>query len=336
MKVAGRKIVGSTCTPASAGAERDEGGLHLAGDLQGVARGLLLDDQQQARPVVDDRVADGGAVVLDDGGDVAEAGRVGPRSDGHHGELGGGAGCRLLAHREALVGPVEEAPSAGSGGFLGGAHHVAEADALRLEAGRVDAHLELPVALPPDGHVGHAGDGHEPRAHDPAHQVGELHLGEGVGPDADLHRAAQRGERREDHRRSRGGRELRGGAGEALLHELSGDEEVGALAEDEQHGREAQHGLGAQGLETTHPVEGALQGHGHEALDLLGGEGRGLGLHLHSRRRELGEDVERRGLRGAHPYDHEDHGERGHHDTEPKGEGDEGAHRQCPAPNSVP
>ena len=58
MNVAGRKIVGSTSTPVSAGRERLERRLDVARHLQRVALGLLLDDEQQPRPVVDDGVAD--------------------------------------------------------------------------------------------------------------------------------------------------------------------------------------------------------------------------------------------------------------------------------------
>ena len=66
MNVAGRKIVGSTSTPASAGFSRVERLLDVARDLQRVARRLLLDDQQQARAVVDDGVADRRREALDD------------------------------------------------------------------------------------------------------------------------------------------------------------------------------------------------------------------------------------------------------------------------------
>ena len=50
MNVAGRKMVESTATPASAGLQRRQRRLDIAGHLQGVAIRLLLDDQQQAGP----------------------------------------------------------------------------------------------------------------------------------------------------------------------------------------------------------------------------------------------------------------------------------------------
>ena len=39
-------------------------------------------------------------------------------------------------------------------------------------------HLKLPIALAPDGDVGHAGHRHQPRANRPAGQLGHLHLRE--------------------------------------------------------------------------------------------------------------------------------------------------------------
>ena len=53
--------------------QRGERRLDVARHLQRVALGLLLDDQQQARAVVDDAVADRRREALDDVGDVAQA-----------------------------------------------------------------------------------------------------------------------------------------------------------------------------------------------------------------------------------------------------------------------
>jgi hypothetical protein len=210
------------------GGQRGEGRLDAAGDGDGVGLGLLLHDEQEPRAVVDDGVADGRGVILGDGGDVAEAEGVAPAPDDRHlSELVGGGDDRGVGDGEALVGRVDEAAARGGDGVPRGAEDVVEADAVGAEPVGVDAHLELPVALPPDGHVGDARDGHEARAHRPTDDVRELHLREGVGADADLHHAAERREGREDDGGPGGRRELRGGAGEALLHEGAGGEEVG-------------------------------------------------------------------------------------------------------------
>ena len=58
MKVAGRKMRRIDLDVRQAGPQRLQRRLHVAGHLQRVAVGLLLDDQQQARAVIDDRIAD--------------------------------------------------------------------------------------------------------------------------------------------------------------------------------------------------------------------------------------------------------------------------------------
>ena len=98
MNVAGRKSVESTSMPGQAGRQRGEGVLDARGHLEGVGARELLDDQEQARAVVDDRVADQRLVVLDDRRDVTERAATGrPAVDRSIGDLGqvGGGGDRL-------------------------------------------------------------------------------------------------------------------------------------------------------------------------------------------------------------------------------------------------
>ena len=72
MKVAGRKIVGSTSTSAERRLQLLERLLDVARDLQRVGAELLLDDQQQARAVVDDASPIGGGKPSTTVGHVAE------------------------------------------------------------------------------------------------------------------------------------------------------------------------------------------------------------------------------------------------------------------------
>ena len=58
MNVAGRKMRRIDLDVLQAGLQRFERGLDLAREFERVRLGLLLDDQQDARAVVDDRVAD--------------------------------------------------------------------------------------------------------------------------------------------------------------------------------------------------------------------------------------------------------------------------------------
>ena len=110
MKVAGRKIVGSTATPAERGLHLFERLFDAAGDRQRVGPELLLDDQHQARTAVDHGVANRRGEALDDRGHVADPqhGTVARRDDDrfevahrrHRGPVGDG---------EPLIRRVQEA-----------------------------------------------------------------------------------------------------------------------------------------------------------------------------------------------------------------------------------
>ena len=73
MNVAGRKMVGSTATPLSAGFICSRACFDASRDRERVRAELLLDDQHQAGTAVDNGVADRRRKPLDNGGDVADA-----------------------------------------------------------------------------------------------------------------------------------------------------------------------------------------------------------------------------------------------------------------------
>ena len=75
MKVAGRKMVESISTSFRPGLSASSAASTLRVTSSVLPQRLLLDDQQQAGPVVDDRVADGRRMTFDDFGDVAQAQR---------------------------------------------------------------------------------------------------------------------------------------------------------------------------------------------------------------------------------------------------------------------
>ncbi len=92
----------------------------LVRDIERVAPGLLLDDQQQARAVVDDRVADRGGKALDDLGHVAEPERR-PAAKADDGRRPGLRRSRMLVelpHGEPLIGRIDE-PAAAERGRVG-------------------------------------------------------------------------------------------------------------------------------------------------------------------------------------------------------------------------
>ena len=153
--------------------------LDLAGHLQRVAPGLLLDDQQQARAVVDDRVAD----RRRDGRPPRRPRR--PAAAGAPPRKATGRGPGPPASRRPRPGAAPAAagwacrrsrpPPARSRRR----RPVTTASSVTPCAAQplgIDQHLELPVALAPDGDVGHAGDRHQPRPDRPARQDRQVHL----------------------------------------------------------------------------------------------------------------------------------------------------------------
>ena len=76
MYVAGRKIVVSISTSGRPGRIASMRFFNARGDVQRVAPGEFLDDQQQARTVVDDAVADHGLMADDHVGDVLQLNRL--------------------------------------------------------------------------------------------------------------------------------------------------------------------------------------------------------------------------------------------------------------------
>ena len=159
----------------------------------------------------------------------------------------------------------------------------------------VDQHLVLPVALAPDRHVGHAGDRHQARAGSstsPGRVSPSARASWTMTPILSTRLVDDSGE--QDHRRLRRRRQPRRLDREPLLHHLPRRHQVGPLLEDQHHRRQPQHRLRADRLQPDRAVQRVLQRHADQALDLLGREPRRLGLDLDQRRRELGEDVQRR------------------------------------------
>ncbi len=119
-----------------------------------------------------------------------------------------------------------------------------------------------------------------------------------------------------------------------LLHQLPHPQQVRALGEEQHHGGETQHRLGADGAHPPDPEHRVLDRDGHQALHLVGGEAGRLGLDLDQRRGELGEDVERRLPQDAGREQDQQQRERHHRDPVAQGHPDERPHHFA-GPNSV-
>ena len=202
MNVAGRKIVGSTSTPFSAGLEVVERLLDVAGDFQGVARRLLLDDQEQAGAVVDHGVADRRREADLDLGDVAQpraARRCGRRRCISARSSGVSIGERWrTAIRWLGVSTNPPAPTAEAS--VTALTTVSSVTPLVRSRSGSTSTWYCRVALAPDRDVRHAGDRHQPGADRPLRQERQVHLRERLRRHADLEQPAGRRQRREDHR----------------------------------------------------------------------------------------------------------------------------------------
>ena len=246
MNVAGRKIVESIATSGSRRLERLECRFDIARHLQCVALRLFLDDQHQAgaalmtaspigggKPSTTSATSPMRSALLD-----APVAAV-PRGDGQRRAAPPDDDLRRSSDRrdgrrvrdgQPLLRRFEEAAGADRRAFARRGDHVVQRDVVRAQAIGIDQDLQLPIALAPDRHVGDAGNRHQPRADRPLGQRRHLDLRQTLGRDADLHHAAERGQRREDHRRVRRCRQARGDAQQPLLHELPRAHQVRALA----------------------------------------------------------------------------------------------------------
>ena len=176
MNVAGRKIVGSTATPRSAGFSLLERRFDVARHLSVLRAELLLDDQQQARAAVDDGVADRRREALrrpsatspmrSDGAVARRRPTIASRSLRR--ERRPAAAC-VIASR--WFGVSRNPPACSDDAFAGRrARRRSTRDAVRAQPIGIDEHLQLPIALAPDRHVGHAGNRHQPRPDRPLRQ----------------------------------------------------------------------------------------------------------------------------------------------------------------------
>ena len=213
MNVAGRKIVGSRFTPLRPGSQVVKRLLDVAGDLQRVARRLLLDDQEQARPrrlglppfgsaeAITASPIGGGKPILTSATSPSLSGAPLRIVDRRLGEVLGGLDRRAVPDGDPLVGHVDEPPAATAEVSVTALTTVSSVTPLTPQPVGVDQDLVLPVALAPDRHVRHARDRHQPRPDRPLGQERQLHLRERLRRHADLEQPAGRREGREDHRR---------------------------------------------------------------------------------------------------------------------------------------
>ena len=204
MKLAGRKIVVSTSIPVRAGRQVSHRLVDALRHVQGVRPGELLHDEEDARPVVDDRLAVQWLMPADQSRHFAERDELAVTTlDLDVGEVCGRHDRRHVMDVQALVGGLDE--SAGPErvrlreledalveGFRGGLHHGLDGDAMLRQLLRDRQDVELLQALAEDHHVGNAGYAEHARPNSPVRDAGQIEQVDRVRRQADLHDPARR------------------------------------------------------------------------------------------------------------------------------------------------
>jgi hypothetical protein len=285
-------------------AHRVHGVLEALRQLQRVGARVLLDDEQQARAVVDDRVAAERLVLLLERRDVGDAQALAVAAlDDDLAEVGSAVDADLVADIEAHPARLDEAALAderavgepqqpGVQRVAGRVHDLVQRHAVAGELPRVDLDVLLLQALAPDGDVRDPGHAQQALADLPVGDRRQLGRRDLVGRQPDLHDAARRRDGRHHERRRRERRQRRRDRGHPLLDELARAHLVRAAPEDELDRGQVGDRLGAQLLEPVDAVELLLERDRDELLDLRGGVARRERLDLDARRRELGEHVD--------------------------------------------
>ncbi len=185
MKVAGRKIVESTSTPLRAGFRAARAASTSRVTWRVLPSGCFSTMRSSPGPPLMTPSPIGGwnpsttsatSARRRTVGSAERGSRTNTRADGHQAEV-----CRRLDRRRVrdghpLVGTFDEPAGGHRHRIAGGRHDVLQRDAVGAEPIRIDQHLQLPVALSPDGHVGDSGDGHQSRTHRPARERRQVDL----------------------------------------------------------------------------------------------------------------------------------------------------------------
>ena len=170
-----------------AGAKLIDSRLDIAGQLQRVAGGLLLDDQHDARAVIDNGIADRRREAIGHLCNIAHPNRRITRDlDDRVGKTLGGLDGTGLLHRQALVRCINKPAPADQNRIAGRRAQLGQRDARSLQPVGVGQNLKLAVAIAPHGDVSDARHRHQLGPDRPAHQLGQFHLVEFLRGDADF------------------------------------------------------------------------------------------------------------------------------------------------------
>ena len=296
MNVAGRKMVGSISTSLQPGLERLERLLDAAGHFERVALGLLLDDEQQARAVVDDGVADGGRRADRHVRHVAQPHRgAAAEIDDRARQVLRLDDRRQVPDGQALVRRVDEAAGLEHGGVAGGLDDRVERDAVGAAAGRDRPAPETACRAGPRWRRW------------PRRAPTSAWAGSSTGPASVRSRCDSVFDQTpifitrlvdDSGCRMTGGLATAGSCrASAVIRSCTSCRTCSwsvPCSSTSTTCDRPEHRLRAHRLDARHAGQRVLQRHGDEAFDLLAGQAGRFGLDLDDRRRELGEDVQRR------------------------------------------
>ena len=166
--------------------------LNTVRDVERVGPWLLLDDQQNAGHVVDDRVTNRRRRSDLHLSHVAQQQRcsVAVRDDRVH-QVFGILHRRRVPNRQSLIRSVDEADGNRLDRIPDSQHHRVQRDAVRPQPIGIDEHLKLLVVVAPDGHVGDSRNRHQPRPDRPLRKNSQLHLRQLFRRQTNLHGSAE-------------------------------------------------------------------------------------------------------------------------------------------------
>ncbi len=284
--------------------------VQLLGQGQGVGARLLLDGEDHGGAAVEGSGAALEPLADPDVADVArQHGQAALLADHDLAEfLGRGGPTDALDQQFLAVLHHDARRPVGARGLHGG-DDVVHADAARAHPAGVDQQLHLTL-VPADGHdLGDARNRQKPAPHGP---VGDaLHLGGRVrlrmqGGEHDL--AHHRGGGRHHRRRQIVGQDAARGA-QPLRHHPARLDRIGRPAELQRHHRQTRGRVGADAPQARRAVQRRLQWNGDQLLDLGRRIAAGVDDHLHRRRGQVGQNIDRRAQCCEGPRDRQQDGE---------------------------
>ena len=238
-------------------------------------------------------------------------------------EHGGRERLALGLDEDALVLRLDEPRAAHARREPRRREHILQTEVVRDEPVGLHLNLQLPHFAAERDAARDAGHGKQTRLERPVRERAQLHRRKFFRDEADLEQV-HRGRHERRHRgRGDADGQLRCDRAELLREQLPRGQNIRALLEHHRDDRQALDGFAAQRFEIAKAIHRRFDGPRDERLDLLGRHARGLRLHRHLRRHEVGKHIELRVLGDVEAVEEHDARERNHDAAMPEGEADD-------------